>query len=310
MLASFGTDPEFVIYDEKGNLRSAIPIIVGGKKNKVAVGNNGALAFYDNVNLELNIPPGRSAEDIVGNLSDTFHRLAKKLSPRRFVPQASATYPDRELTHEDAKQFGCDPEYCAYELNTIKAPTAENGFRSCGGHIHLGGVPDTYPLMTPANGDDMSEREMGRVRVIRMMDLFVGLPGVLIDHDKTTAERRKLYGKAGSHRPCDYGVEYRSMGNFWLNSPQLVTLVYNLSAFAVAFTADRDLYAQLWADDNDPKYPVDKVRQAIDTTDRRLAAELMEGVVKKHLTPELYESTFSHSEPVQYDFYRDWGLQH
>ena len=56
------------------------------------------------------------------------------------------------------------------------------------------------------------------------MDYAIGVPSVLIDSDKA---RRRLYGKAGSMRHKPYGVEYRTLSNFWLNSDELTSWVYD-----------------------------------------------------------------------------------
>lgn len=49
--------------------------------------------------------------------------------------------------------------------------------------------------------------------VVKAMDLFLGVPSVLMDEGE---ERKQLYGKAGAHRPKPYGVEYRTLSNFWI----------------------------------------------------------------------------------------------
>ena len=71
------------------------------------------------------------------------------------------------------------------------------------------------------------------------MDILLGLPSVILDAD---TERRAMYGAAGAHRIKPYGVEYRSLSNFWLGSEQLQEWAYEQSILAVSseFTVDED----------------------------------------------------------------------
>lgn len=303
-----GADPEFMIFDREGNLRSAIGIVKGTKEKKLDLGG-GHQCFYDNVLCEVNVRPGGSESEVIASFSDCLRRLAKAVSPYRLAPQASATYPEKECQHPDARVFGCDPEYCAYEMCQVTPPTCESSFRSGGGHIHLGATKESYPLLAPVKGDDRMDRDWGRVWVIRAMDLFVGLPSLFIDHDPTSAARRKLYGNAGTHRPKEeYGVEYRATSNFWIASPRLMTLVYNLSQFAVRFAAER-LHEELWKGESEcVGYSVADLRRAINESDKELAGKLINGVVKKYLPARLMNDIFKFSEPTSYNFYREWGL--
>ena len=66
---------------------------------------------------------------------------------------------------------------------------------------------------------------MGKITVVRIMDITHGIPSVLLDSSERAVERRKLYGKAGCHRPTEYGVEYRVLSNFWFKDPNLVMLI-------------------------------------------------------------------------------------
>ena len=59
--------------------------------------------------------------------------------------------------------------------------------------------------------------------VIKAMDLFLGVPSVLMDNG---IDRKKLYGKAGAFRSKPYGVEYRTLSNFWIFKPELIDWVW------------------------------------------------------------------------------------
>lgn len=66
------------------------------------------------------------------------------------------------------------------------------------GHVHVGYEKPTQKL---------------NERIIKFMDLYLGVPSVIVD--SASKDRRLLYGKAGCFRSKPYGVEYRSLSNFW-----------------------------------------------------------------------------------------------
>lgn len=316
---SFGSDPEFMLHDREGNLVSAIGRVKGTKDKKIDLGRDNYL-FYDNVLAEMNVKPGEDEDSAIDNIRTCLTLVARVVKPAMLIQQASATYPKTECVHPDAKVFGCEPEYCAYDLKQIQAPDCTNTFRSAGGHIHLGDKMPRFPLMAPVaaegtvpDGEEAVQRDWGRVWVVRMMDLFVGLPSVLLDNDPSTAPRRKLYGKAGSHRPkMEYGVEYRATGNFWLSSPRMATLIYRLSMFTVDFVAEHR-HEKMWEGvckkAKCKAYKVGDLRNAIDKTDRVLAAKLMEEVVKPVMPEHLWMQIFALSkEPYPTNLYREWGI--
>ena len=56
------------------------------------------------------------------------------------------------------------------------------------------------------------------------MDLFLGVPSILLDTD---TERRKMYGKAGCFRFTEFGVEYRVLSNFWTTSLENIKWLFD-----------------------------------------------------------------------------------
>lgn len=305
-----GSDPEFFVVDDS-QVKSAISILPDHPKtNRKDLGCGEV--FYDNVGIEMNVPPASNADELIGNLATLFRSVSATIKPYSFKPVASATFPDSELMHEDAMKFGCEPEFCAYDLCIIPAPEAieVGGFRSCGGHIHLGESEEGVgPLRVTPKDEDASERDWPRLQVVRMMDILVGLTSVVLDTDPTTASRRNLYGKAGSHRPKDYGVEYRSPGNFWLRSPRLVDVVFSLSKIAVDFVGNGDFENKMCAKGKEAKYPQEKVRKAIDGTNRALAGTLIEELVRPVISAKLFRSIF-HLSGVKFNsFYEEWDIR-
>jgi hypothetical protein len=94
------------------------------------------------------------------------------------------------------------------------------------------------------------------VDLIRYMDLYLGVPSILMDTD---TRRRELYGKAGAYREKPWGLEYRVLSNFWYKTPELIGWVWDQCERAT-----------------EADHPVDwsAVRSIIDTGDITGAKEL------------------------------------
>ncbi len=256
-MISFGSDPEFMLQNEQGQLKSAIEIVPGSKEERYDL-KDGHAAYFDNVLAECSIRPGTSKEDAVSSFRQCFQRYAQLVAPHRLAVIASALYPEAELLHEEAQEFGCDPEFCAYVLNVIPPPLPEDAgaFRSAGGHLHIGFNGGAWFDDDDDDDDNYSAEELEELNlavswnsiwVARMADLFIGIPSLSLDRDPTSKDRRKLYGTAGSHRPCKaYGVEYRPLGNFWLQRPSLVELMYDLATFCVHTVMDAKQHEKIW----------------------------------------------------------------
>jgi len=114
----------------------------------------------------------------------------------------------------ECRRLGCQPSLSIYGDNGLGVDPETYRFRSAGGHIHLGGLGS-------ASGRPKEE-------LIGLLDIIVGNTSVLLDRDPLVAFRRQVYGRAGEWRDKPYGVEYRTLTNFWLRSPELMGLIYGL----------------------------------------------------------------------------------
>ena len=219
-----GCDPEFFFTSAETNtLVSAIPYITGTKEEPAPLPKGGNIQ-RDNVAVEFGVPPAESGQDFVRHIGDALVDMLEAIPAHlNITALQSAHFPKGELEHPEAKRFGCDPDFCAWELKMTEKPACAttSTFRSCGGHIHVGHVENS--------GNDFLLNDWGKVWTIRMMDTFHGVISTVLDSDKAAIERRTLYGKAGCHRPTDYGVEYRTLSNYWCKAPQLVMLMYHLT---------------------------------------------------------------------------------
>lgn len=314
---TFGSDPEFMVLDTKtGKMVSAIELLKQGKENKVQLGK-GYECFYDNVLFEMNIVPSDSKEGVVSAFRDGFKRAANKLGKRyQLVPQASHRYDSKECQHEAAKLFGCDPEFCAYNVEMCFPPDCTDTFRSAGGHIHIGRKDWGNFHMKDTEGNLIMEENqyipneqaegtvlidgMSKIDIIKLMDIYVGCALILIDQDPTSHARKKLYGKAGRHRPTHYGVEYRTPGNFWLLSPKTVELIYDLTQYVVKLAEEEK------AEEILSKFDADDVRKAIDDNNKDIAHSIMlDAPMPEDLRNRIHEL----SKPQSFKFYSEWGIE-
>lgn len=285
-----GADPELMLVDANNKLVSAIDINLPGTKEKPKKVTKGAVQ-RDNVMAEFNVNPANTSEEFEDNIRSVLKSLHKLVNPNRLVIRASADFPKKALDNDEARIFGCDPDFNAWtlDMNAVDGLAAESPFRSAGGHFHVG---------KKRRSADLLDDPYGKIEVVKMMDIFMGVPSVLIDPDPTSPARRKLYGGAGAHRPKDYGVEYRALGNFWVGSPKTVRLMYDLADLAVEMVLENqsEAISKLAGQD--------RVIETINKSNTRKACNIIKAVSKyipDHLKDQLNEIPST-------DLYENWGL--
>ena len=211
-----GADPELFVTRD-GEMVPAVGMVPGTKANPHPV--NGGTVQVDGLALEIGIKPAederRFSRRIVDVMNQMLHMLPENTA---FSEASSATFAARywdNLT-EDDKQLGCEPDFNAYTLAENPPPENLEKFRVAGGHVHVGWTRDA-DIEDPAHFQACA-------RVARNMDLYLGVPSIL--EDQSGAARRIMYGAAGAFRPKPYGLEYRSLSNYWIFSSVLREAVF------------------------------------------------------------------------------------
>jgi len=217
-----GADPELFLRDEQLKKSIASTGLIGGTKESPRIIGKGFALQEDNVAVEFNIPPCSNSKDFKAAIQHTLIHLRSELTPRGLSLDiaASRVFDDDQLLSPQAQEFGCEPDFNAWTGKMNPRPSAQTNLRSAGGHIHIG-----Y-----SEPDEEVSREL-----IKAHDLFCGVPSIMYDDD---IRRRSLYGKAGAYRLKSYGVEYRTLSNFWLRSSELVDMVYEQSERAIKFVKE------------------------------------------------------------------------
>ncbi len=213
---TIGADPElFIINSKTGKVVSSVGLIPGVKGSPYVDDTmpKGFGVEIDNILAEFNIPPVTTKEGFINNIlymQNWIKAFVKKINPDYDIKcSASETVADSQLRSKEAKLFGCDPDYNCYTESMNPKPKPPKNLRSAGFHIHFG-----YDNFNVADS----------LKIVKLFDLCLGVPSVLIDTDK---ERRLLYGKAGAFRLQDWGVEYRCLSSYMMNSPELLERVWN-----------------------------------------------------------------------------------
>jgi len=211
---TIGADPELFLKNHQNKLISVVGLIGGTKEEPMPIGNGCAIQ-EDNVAAEFCIPACSTEDEFISSIMyalGDINQRAEKLGLTMAALTASASFDKDQLMTRKAREFGCDPDYNAYTQRTNPRPkAADKTLRSAGGHVHIG---------TKLPAFDM----------IKTADLYLGVPSVLLDND---TERRKLYGKAGCLRFKPYGVEYRTLSNFWIWDKKTISWVYHQVATCI-----------------------------------------------------------------------------
>tara|TARA_R110002124_G_scaffold281430_1_gene455671 strand:+ start:18801 stop:19601 length:801 start_codon:yes stop_codon:yes gene_type:complete len=211
-----GADPELFL-EKDGKIVSAEGIIGGTKEKPKSIDFEGHYIQEDNVMVEFNIPPCNKKEHFISSINyvKDYLDVLVKLKGFNLNYSASGELDPTQLTTDQSKVFGCDPDFNVYLKDINEPPKNVGNLRCCGGHIHVGyDNPD----------QDVSEK------LIYAMDITLGLDSILLDSD---TKRRTMYGKAGSFRFKDYGIEYRTLSNFWIKNDKTIGWVYDRTLKAI-----------------------------------------------------------------------------
>lgn len=266
MAITLGSDPELFLRDSRTG--AAVPVVglIGGTKDEPIRMEGMAAGFAvqeDNVMLEFNIPPAvggsRFARRIQQGLNHIDHLVRTRLPHHELdVGACTRLFSYEQLNTKQAMLFGCSPDFNAYEQGqpwpTVKPVVLEDeegAWRFAGGHVHIG-YESSVPDFVAAS----------------FADVYLGLPSAGLDQQ---GKRRTLYGQAGRYRPTDYGIEYRTLSNFWIWDVQLASQIGDRAwMLGQLLEGPPDKVQQLYAE-----IPWTDVRAAINEENEELAADLV-----------------------------------
>ena len=237
---TIGCDPE--VFLETGTGVIVNPLLVTG----------GALQ-EDNVLAEFNTDPADTFGMFRDNIRTVMGQLENKVSPFKLKVLSSHRFNKEILTKagKQALEFGCDPDLNAWTNEENNSPSPYTDLRTAGGHVHV--------------GFDVEEDDIeSRLDVMKLMDVYLGVPSVLMDGD---VDRRSMYGSAGACRLKEYGAEYRVLSNFWLKSDEHIEWVFNQATRAVE---NKDYLSEI-LDKWSPKV----IQDTINSSDAEMAHEIV-----------------------------------
>lgn len=260
---ALGGDPEFFFENSDGNTVGSEKVL---PKDGIASTTNGTYTLaaqqgvtgktvIDGVQAELHPRASSCREILASEISLCFHSLKETLKAKgvRVVvaPLVNVSQSEIDSLTPQSQVFGCEPSRNIYqnaEESSIKVDAKKYLKRSAGGHVHLGNFFADI-LNEPARNISADQRQWGGKYAIAertektlkqmpdvlvpILDIIVGNTCVLLDQDEGNIERRANYGRVGEFRIKPYGLEYRTLSNFWLKSYPLMSLVYGLARFAV-----------------------------------------------------------------------------
>lgn len=283
-----GFDIEFALLNTRGNLVSAIPYLSGTKNTPFFVGEANGNIQRDNVAFEIAVNYDISADQLVQrtrNILQSGLDMLPKGYSLACIP--SSVYTTKELKHPEAQEFGCDPDYDAKtgKVNEFKDIVDPN-LRSFGFHVHTG-------------HDHLHPRTH-----ILASDLTLGLFSTLKDNSPDALMRRKLYGKPSCYRLKPYGVEYRTLSNYFCKSPRLMRMAWTLNqlAYHIATVHPQTIFEAV---------DMFELSDIIMTGNELAAAEIFFEHVHRHCDHDLQRYIIDELEYDNYSSFEDeWSLNH
>lgn len=248
-----GSDPELFAEDSKG-ITSVAGLLNCSKTNKLDMGDT--RIQEDNVLVEFDIDPHDNFAGFNNNITRGIQLCAdliKEHSMEIAMGISSHIFTREQMLNfaKSAFEFGCEPDYNALTgQRNPKPAAADPGLRTGGGHLHFG-------------FDHLGTYSTDNQKVLGVMcDYFLGLPAMMIDPDD---RRRELYGKAGACRWKPYGIEYRTLSNFWIFDEVNRSFIYDQAIKAYNTTIE-SAFDRLVA-----IVPPEELQRVINENDKKMA---------------------------------------
>lgn len=223
-----GGDHEVFLRDKNtGDIITAEGIIEGTKDEPFNFDKADPFACtsLDCVLAEYNIAPAKTKFEYYQGIQKALEYIQKNIPQNLEIAiLPAARLNEKYLQSETAQRFGCSIDYNCWTRQPNQSPIPDGNLRSAGGHITLG-----YE----------EPNEFVNLMWIKAMDLFLSVPSILQEPD---SERKKLYGKAGAFRHTPFGVEYRSLSNYFINEKGLIDWVYDNTQEAIKFVNNGSTY--------------------------------------------------------------------
>ena len=238
---TFGADPEFFLMDRDSGNGKVFNATTGvkGKPEWIQLDVTGAYAEYgllkDGVCAEINIKPNPDPYVIWKICSTALSHMNRRIrgSNEQFYCSDSVNFPADSLTEPADIEIGCSADFDAYS-DTPQAPRSidhilakyKKGYRYAGGHVHMGYPPNDIPKFV----------------VARLLDMFTCPYRSMIGRNN----RSSMYGQPGLYRPTDYGIEYRTPSNHWVDyKPGAASLFRGMQAVGYIIQ-NADLVKTIW----------------------------------------------------------------
>lgn len=295
--AMLGGDPEFFVANKKGKILPADKFLpskykpykvnaISDSKDKEWQKNR---IYFDGIQAEMAVAPCTCREDLLSNFYNCLRGAERKIGTNQIIlkPSVKVDFKTIEEADPEARIFGCDPDFNAYTLtqNTPEMDASRHPYRYAGGHIHLG-IIKNYLEEIPENQRVIAMEPEGHIRLVKFLDVMVGIPALLLDNVPGSKRRRSKYGKAGCFRPTPYGIEYRTLSCWWLKSPITASLVYGLARMAWSLCIqklDEEVREAAGCAEED-------IRGILDSGDVKAATKLWENHLGPHIAGMYSES--------------------
>lgn len=269
----FGADPEFFIVDKKSNIIPAFDFL--GDKNQKENVAPAVLSFADGFGVEYNFTTkGETCRAyFIDRIQQSLKHLFSKSQEIKGTPSLRAAERVERKVLKNARPdlvvWGCEPTANAYKKLKTRLPNPfSHTYRYGGGHIHLSITNIHYKNYSP-------------VEIVKGLDRVLGLFSVLIENNANENLRRRYYGLPGEYRLQAYGLEYRTLSNYYYKHPSLLNLIIDIArrvpSWGVKSNTDKngnnflDLFNSLFSDE--------LVIQAIRTGDKELAWNMFKKVL-------------------------------